>query len=209
MGSSVVALLIVLIFNLETPRWLLHNGRTREAIETLNYIAWFNGVSERIPEDSVFIEAVSEKNQSESRFSRGNTNPMLSEGRASDLSFKGIQSYSKKDNCQQKTTSQLTLAIEFAVLSLYNMMVMGLYTFAYLLIARMGGDMFIDGIVLSLGECASAIGSGWALAFMSDTAVTRLFIVICFVFNLLYYYLPTSDESMMLQYVVLFLAVFG
>ena len=27
-ASSVVALLTILIFNLETPRWLLHNGRT-------------------------------------------------------------------------------------------------------------------------------------------------------------------------------------
>ena len=60
-ASSIVALLTILILNLETPRWLLHNGRTSEAIDTLNYIAWFNGVEGRIPQDSVFLEAVSGK----------------------------------------------------------------------------------------------------------------------------------------------------
>ena len=40
----------------ESPRWLLVNGRTKEAIEVLNYIALWNGNSQRIPEDAQFVE---------------------------------------------------------------------------------------------------------------------------------------------------------
>ena len=40
----------------ESPRWLLVNGRTKEAIEVLNYIALWNGSSQRIPEDAQFVE---------------------------------------------------------------------------------------------------------------------------------------------------------
>ena len=133
---------------------------------------------------------------------------ILSEGRTSEMSFKDIKRFDKNGIESKEDTSQATLAIEFVILSLYNMMVMGLYTFAYLLIARMGGDMFVNGIVLSLGECFSAIGSGWALTFMSDTAVTRLFIVICLVFNLTYYFY-SGPENQILQYILLFLSVFG
>ena len=189
---------------------MLHNGRTKEAIDTLNYIAWFNGVEGRIPEDSVFLEADSEdkmispKSTAKSRIQE----VILTENRVSEMSFKGIKSFKINEDEKGAVTSQFTLAVEFIVLSLYNMMVMGLYTFAYLLIARMGGDMFVNGVVLSLGECFSAIGSGWAMTFMSDTAVTRLFIVICLIFNVIYYYV-TGPDNVYLQYVVLFLAVFG
>ena len=55
--SSATAYLIILFFNLETPMWLLHNGKTKEAISVLNYIAWFNGVEYRVPNDAAFIEA--------------------------------------------------------------------------------------------------------------------------------------------------------
>ena len=42
--TSTTAYLMIMILNLETPMWLLHNGKTQEAINVLNYIAWFNGV---------------------------------------------------------------------------------------------------------------------------------------------------------------------
>ena len=49
---SCVAYLSILILNLETPMWLLHNGKTKEAIAVLNYMSWFNGSEYRIPEDA-------------------------------------------------------------------------------------------------------------------------------------------------------------
>ena len=49
---NIVAYLTILVLNLETPMWLLHNGKTKEAIDVLNYVAWFNGAENRIPEDA-------------------------------------------------------------------------------------------------------------------------------------------------------------
>ena len=51
-----VGLVILLGLRIETPRWLLANGRRAEAIAMLNFIAWFNGVEDRIPADTKFIE---------------------------------------------------------------------------------------------------------------------------------------------------------
>ena len=42
----------------ESPKWLLLQGRQKEAIRVLNYIAKFNCSPNRIPEDTEFIEAV-------------------------------------------------------------------------------------------------------------------------------------------------------
>ena len=49
---TTIAYMFVLIIYLESPKWLLHQGRTEEAIYVLNYIAWFNGVEYRIPTDT-------------------------------------------------------------------------------------------------------------------------------------------------------------
>ena len=40
----------------ESPKWLLNNKLKTEAIEALNYIAWFNGIPNRIPTSAILIE---------------------------------------------------------------------------------------------------------------------------------------------------------
>jgi len=40
----------------ESAPWLLATGRRKRAIRTLNYIAWFNGSTERISMDANFVE---------------------------------------------------------------------------------------------------------------------------------------------------------
>ena len=54
---STLAYFCVLAMSLESPKWLLLQGRTEEAIVVLNYIAWFNGVESRIAPETKFIEA--------------------------------------------------------------------------------------------------------------------------------------------------------
>ena len=56
-GMSATAYLVLLCFCTESPKWLLMQGRTQEAIAALNYIAWFNGSANRIPPDTDFVEA--------------------------------------------------------------------------------------------------------------------------------------------------------
>ena len=40
----------------ESPRWLFINkgNKSKEAINVLNYIAWFNGSQNRVPENAMF-----------------------------------------------------------------------------------------------------------------------------------------------------------
>ena len=54
---SVSALVMAFICP-ESPRWLLYNGRVDEAIEAINYMAKFNGSSEKIPLDATFQETL-------------------------------------------------------------------------------------------------------------------------------------------------------
>jgi MFS family permease len=42
----------------ESPKWLISQGRTKEAIDVFNRIAWINGSEKRIPEDAVFEEDI-------------------------------------------------------------------------------------------------------------------------------------------------------
>ena len=46
----------------ESPKWLLLQGKTKEAIDVLNYIAWFNRSKNRIPTNAKFVEAMISNN---------------------------------------------------------------------------------------------------------------------------------------------------
>lgn len=52
----VVAALLLTVICPESPRWLIVNGRRKETIATLNYLAKYNGSTKRIPEDAIFEE---------------------------------------------------------------------------------------------------------------------------------------------------------
>lgn len=51
--STVFVLLYFLVIP-ESPRWLLINGKLKEGIDALNYIAKFNGSNHRIPQTAEF-----------------------------------------------------------------------------------------------------------------------------------------------------------
>ena len=52
-GLSYLAIALAFIMP-ESPRWLLVSGRSREGIKAINYIAWMNRSTVRIPEDTQF-----------------------------------------------------------------------------------------------------------------------------------------------------------
>ena len=59
---SLVGFVMSLILCPESPKWLLLQGRQKEAIRVLNKIAGLNLSQNRIPEDAEFIEAAIAKN---------------------------------------------------------------------------------------------------------------------------------------------------
>jgi len=55
---SVVAFLITITLLPESPKLLLLQGRTDEAIKALNKLAWLNCAKNRIPTDAIFVESL-------------------------------------------------------------------------------------------------------------------------------------------------------
>ena len=49
---TTLAYLVIILLHLESPKWLLLQGKKKEAIDVLNYVAWFNGVDYRLPKDT-------------------------------------------------------------------------------------------------------------------------------------------------------------
>ena len=64
---GVVSFILITFLCPESPKWLLLQGRTDEAIKSLNYIAWFNRSKERIPQNTKFVEAMVSDNLEHTR----------------------------------------------------------------------------------------------------------------------------------------------
>ena len=79
-----------------------------------------------------------------------------------EIDFRDIFVYSKKPNQDslKAEASEFTLAVEFVVLCLFYIFVSQLMVIAYLMIAKIGGDIYIIGIILALAEATAAIVSG-------------------------------------------------
>ena len=105
-------------------------------------------------------------------------------------------------------SSEFTLAIEFMILAIHSITIVLLEALTYLMIARFGGNVFINGIVLSIAEAASSSITGIGMSYFSDVTVTRLCAILSIVFNLLFYY-AAGPEYPILQYIILFLGIFG
>ena len=107
-----------------------------------------------------------------------------------DMDFKDVQIYSKRPNKENQVVeaSEFTLASEFVTLCFLYIFICQLYVIAYLMLDKMGGDIYVVGIVLSLAEGISSLGSGFAMKYISDLNVVRCSLIMCVVFNLIYYY---------------------
>ena len=69
-----------------------------------------------------------------------------------------------------------------------HMFISQLYVLAYLMIGKLGGDINVNGIVLAIAEGVSSMSAGYAMGYMSDLNVVRVSLLMCIVFNLIYYY---------------------
>ena len=106
------------------------------------------------------------------------------------MDFKDVQIYSKRPNKENQVVeaSEFTLASEFVTLCFLYIFICQLYVIAYLMLDKMGGDIYVVGIVLSLAEGISSLGSGFAMKYISDLNVVRCSLIMCVTFNLIYYY---------------------
>ena len=76
------------------------------------------------------------------------------------------------------------------------------------MMARMGGNPFMIGILLSLAEATAAIVTGMGLNHMKDVNVVRLCATASIIFNSMYYYLASPNHPV-LTYIVFFIGILG
>ena len=88
------------------------------------------------------------------------------------------------------------------------MIVAGAYSLAYLMLSRLGGNIFVNSIVLSFAEASSMVITGLGMTYFKDTNVCRVCTIIMALFNFVYYFF-TGPEYPVLQYSTLFLALLG
>ena len=88
------------------------------------------------------------------------------------------------------------------------MIVAGAYGLAYLMLSRLGGNIFINSIVLSFAEASSMVITGLGMTYFKDTNVCRVCALTMGLFNTVYYFF-TGPEYPALQYSMLFLALLG
>ena len=69
-----------------------------------------------------------------------------------EMDFKNVQVYSAIESKLEKPklSSEFTLAKEFMILATYNMLISMSEALSYLMLSRLGGNVFINGIVLSI-----------------------------------------------------------
>lgn len=201
-GMSVAAYLALLLFCVESPKWLLMQGNTRGAIKSLNYIAWFNGSAYRVPDGTTFVESAL------SRGEEGRRPQPVFASLSSQLNFSEI-TVTGPDG-EMKTVSKETQMFEFVVISCLYAMCYMQYGLAYLTLAHRGGNMFVNGILLSVAEAASAAITGWALVDwgVADTSVFRVCAILSITSNLAYFALGGAGAEWA-RYTTLFISYLG
>ena len=131
-----------------------------------------------------------------------------SNSRGSSLCFENTPVYKENQLESNQYSSERTQAIEFIVLALFYLIVVAAYCLAYMMLSRLGGNIFVNSIVLSFAESFSMGITGLGMTYFKDTDVSRCCAVIMGVFNAIYYYY-TDSSNPLLQYAVLFLALVG
>ena len=104
-------------------------------------------------------------------------------------------------------SSELQLALEFIILATFNSILACNLCLPYLMMARMGGNPFMIGVLLSLAEATAAISTGIGLNHLRDVNVVRLCAIASIVGNLMYYYLGSADH-VMFTYIVFFIHIY-
>ena len=94
------------------------------------------------------------------------------------------------------------------MLSFFYMVVAGAYGLAYLMLSRLGGNIFVNSIVLSSAEAFSMVITGYGMTNFKDVNVSRWCCIFMAVFNTVYYFYTGPDEPVLL-YLTLFLALVG
>ena len=102
----------------------------------------------------------------------------------------------------------MTQAIEFCVLAFFYVVNAASYGLAYLMLSRLGGNIFVNSIILSFAEAFSMGITGVGMTKFKDTTISRWCSCCMALFNWVYYFYTGPDQPFY-QYAALFFALVG
>ena len=184
----------------ESPKWLLLQGQTKEAIDALNYIAWFNRSKVRIAANTQFVEAMVSDNLE-------HTHTLDHETTVSrvftELSYRATRWVPPRHPVDKpKKNSQL---LDFLLVGVLFMIAQSSYAAISLMLGTLDGNKYVNGMLFSLAGAAGGMLSGVAMAYSKETTVYRLCALSAAVCNAAFY----QAEDPTLKYVFLSITVFG
>lgn len=175
----------------DSPKWLLLQGRTKEAIDALNYIAWFNRSPNRISPDTMFIEAAIAGNLENNE----SYNADQSVSRAiSQLTLRATQMLETRRDAQtgpKKRTTRCTLLFFLIMMPILSTQ----YYSMYFLAATVGTNKFINCCLIGSGEIIGATLTAFLLSRMHDHYVFISAAVLACVANFAYYFVPEGGAQ--------------
>ena len=181
---SLTGYVLVTLICPESPKWLLFNGRSAEAIKSLNYIAWFNRSPNRIAEDTIFVEAAISGNLE--------VNATKNLGRSftqhlSQLSRRATQVLDARR--APKKNSLYCLLLYFCIMM---PAIQIQYFCMYFLASSIDSNKFINLSLAGTGEFIGCIISIILLTRMHDHHVFQFFAVLAAISNVLFYLMPAG-----------------
>lgn len=196
---GITGFLFIVLLCPESPKWLLLKGRQKEAIRALNYIARFNMSPNRISEDAEFIEAAVAQNlQNTDNFNHEQT----IDDAISSLSARAFRPFEQR---VQQTKGKVSFAKQLALLAPIMCMITMQYNALYFMVTVIGGNIFVNCIVMGCGEIMAGFISGWLLRKLKDTHVFLGANILVALFNTVFYYVPAGTP----QYLCLLLTIIG
>ena len=186
---SLVNYICMLLFMPESPKWLLINGHTDRAIAEFNYIAKVNGSSNRIPETAQFIEAAlaghgdygndREQDLALSFERRRDFRPL---NKTTSSISANHSMMSMNTSSQQSRLSASTILAMIAVMWVCTDTA---YSFVYVNITNVQGNVFVNCIILGAADTFSNIFSGFLMQIMPEDSAFQVTGFIGLVFSLL------------------------
>ena len=196
-GIAVCAYILITLVCPESPKWLLLQGRTPEAIKVLNYIAVINRSKNRISADTEFVEAAIAQNI------EGKKDHPMNQSVLHQVSM--LSMHATKLVATRESPAKKSVFGQFALFVMIMMSIQVQYYSMYYLCTVIGGNIFLNCIMLGVGESIAGFVSGYLLSKFKDSKVFIFVNAVSVISIVAFYQVPRGFP----QYALFFTTIFG
>ena len=197
---AAVSFVLCILVLPESPAWLIAVGRKKEAIKSLNIIAWFNSSKSRIPSNAVFEEeTMYGNNEAENTQNHLNMSSLYLVQNLSRMSWIANRTKQMHNNTTRQLNSvsmsqkagaeddfhddnQMSCRQLFVFVLVFSC-IANCYWITLYNVPNLGGNKFFNGFILGVSEMSSGVVSGLLMQIFSRRLTFQLFILIAIVFS--------------------------